>query len=53
MLGKVALEEAFALPRNAEITEWWASHFAVDPAKHTAFTYFQREFTPALSAMSC
>lgn len=35
MLGKVALEEAFALPRNAEITEWWAGLFAIDPAKHT------------------
>lgn len=36
MLGKVALEEAFALPRFAEKTEWWASLFAVDAAKHTA-----------------
>lgn len=35
MLGKVALEEAFALPRNAETTTWWAGLFAVDPAKHT------------------
>ncbi|CAK1367532.1 unnamed protein product [Cercospora beticola] len=35
MKGKVALEEAFALPRNAEKTQWWASLFAVDPAKHT------------------
>lgn len=35
MLGKVALEEAFALPRFAQETEWWASLFAVDVAKHT------------------
>ena len=35
MKGKVALEEAFALPRNAEKTQWWAGLFAVDPAKHT------------------
>ncbi|KAF4585975.1 amidohydrolase family protein [Ophiocordyceps camponoti-floridani] len=36
MLGKVALEEAFALPRLHEKTSWWASLFAVDPQKHTA-----------------
>lgn len=35
MLGKVAFEEAFALPRNAETTTWWAGLFAVDPQKHT------------------
>ncbi|KIX00331.1 2,3-dihydroxybenzoate decarboxylase [Rhinocladiella mackenziei CBS 650.93] len=35
MLGKVALEEAFALPRFAEKTRWWASMFAVNPEKHT------------------
>jgi 2,3-dihydroxybenzoate decarboxylase len=34
MLGKVALEEAFALPRMQEKTRWWASLFAVDPEKH-------------------
>lgn len=36
MLGKVALEEAFALPRFAERTRWWAGLFAVDPDKHAA-----------------
>ena len=36
MLGKVALEEAFALPRTREQTRWWASLFAVDADKHTA-----------------
>ncbi|KAJ6441089.1 amidohydrolase family protein [Purpureocillium lavendulum] len=36
MLGKVALEEAFALPRMHEKTRWWASLFAVDPDKHAA-----------------
>ena len=36
MLGKIALEEAFALPRFAEKTRWWASLFAVDPDKHAA-----------------
>lgn len=36
MLGKIALEEAFALPRFAERTEWWAGLFAIDPAKHAA-----------------
>lgn len=36
MLGKVAFEEAFALPRFQERTRWWASLFAVDPDKHAA-----------------
>lgn len=36
MLGKIALEEAFALPRFAERTRWWAGLFAVDPDKHAA-----------------
>jgi 2,3-dihydroxybenzoate decarboxylase len=36
MLGKIALEEAFALPRFQEKTRWWAGMFAVDPAKHAA-----------------
>ena len=36
MLGKVALEEAFALPRFHEKTQWWASLFAIDAAKHAA-----------------
>jgi 2,3-dihydroxybenzoate decarboxylase len=36
MFGKVALEEAFALPRFAERTRWWAGLFAVDPDKHAA-----------------
>lgn len=36
MLGKVALEEAFALPRFQEKTRWWASLFATDPARHAA-----------------
>ena len=34
MRGKVALEEAFALPRFGERTRWWASMFAVDAEKH-------------------
>lgn len=34
MLGKVALEEAFALPRFKERTRWWAGMFAVDADKH-------------------
>lgn len=34
MKGKVAIEEAFALPRMAKETRWWAGLFAVDPAKH-------------------
>jgi 2,3-dihydroxybenzoate decarboxylase len=36
MRGKVALEEAFTLPRFKERTRWWASLFAVDPDKHAA-----------------
>lgn len=36
MKGKIALEEAFALPRFAERTRWWAGLFAVDPDKHAA-----------------
>lgn len=36
MLGKVALEEAFALPRLHEKTRWWAGLFAVDAEKHAA-----------------
>lgn len=36
MLGKIALEEAFALPRFKERTRWWAGLFAVDPDKHAA-----------------
>jgi 2,3-dihydroxybenzoate decarboxylase len=36
MKGKIALEEAFALPRFAERTKWWAGLFAVDAAKHAA-----------------
>jgi 2,3-dihydroxybenzoate decarboxylase len=35
MLGKIALEEAFALPRFEEKTRWWASLFATDPDTHT------------------
>ncbi|KAK8233935.1 amidohydrolase family protein [Phyllosticta capitalensis] len=34
MKGKIALEEAFALPRFAEKTRWWAGLFAVNPDKH-------------------
>ena len=34
MYGKVAFEEAFALPRLQEKTRWWASLFSVDPDKH-------------------
>jgi hypothetical protein len=34
MKGKVAFEEAFALPRFAERTRWWAGLFAVNPDKH-------------------
>ena len=34
MLGKIALEEAFALPRFAEKTRWWAGLFSTDAAKH-------------------
>ncbi|KHO02118.1 2,3-dihydroxybenzoic acid decarboxylase dhbD [Metarhizium album ARSEF 1941] len=36
MYGKVALEEAFALPRLHEKTRWWASLFAVNPDQHAA-----------------
>jgi 2,3-dihydroxybenzoate decarboxylase len=36
MKGKVAFEEAFALPRFAEKTRWWAGLFAVDPDKHAS-----------------
>lgn len=36
MLGKIALEEAFALPRLNEKTRWWASMFAVNAEKHAA-----------------
>lgn len=36
MRGKVAFEEAFALPRLHDKTRWWASMFAVDPDKHAA-----------------
>lgn len=36
MLGKIALEEAFALPRFKERTRWWASLFAVDADKHAS-----------------
>ncbi|OAQ66082.1 amidohydrolase family protein [Pochonia chlamydosporia 170] len=36
MHGKVALEEAFALPRLHEKTRWWASLFAVNPDQHAA-----------------
>lgn len=35
MKGKVALEEAFTLPRQEEKQKWWASLFAVDAEKHT------------------
>lgn len=34
MKGKIALEEAFALPRDYETTKWWAGMFAVDTEKH-------------------
>lgn len=34
MLGKVILEEAFALPRLEEKTRWWASMFSTDAEKH-------------------
>ncbi|KOS21965.1 hypothetical protein ESCO_002307 [Escovopsis weberi] len=36
MLGKVALEEAFALPRMVEQTRIWGSSYAVDVEKHAA-----------------
>lgn len=35
MLGKVILEEAFALPRLEEKTKWWAGLFSTDPETHT------------------
>lgn len=35
MKGKIALEEAFTLPRQEAKQKWWASMFAVDPEKHT------------------
>lgn len=35
MKGKIALEEAFCLPRFEEKQRWWASLFAVDAEKHT------------------
>ncbi|PWY90641.1 amidohydrolase 2 [Aspergillus heteromorphus CBS 117.55] len=34
MLGKIILEEAFALPRFEEKTRWWASLFSTDPDTH-------------------
>lgn len=34
MYGKVAFEEAFALPRLQDKTRWWAGMFAVDPDRH-------------------
>lgn len=34
MLGKIALEEAFALPRFEEKTRWWASLFSTDAEQH-------------------
>lgn len=34
MQGKIAFEEAFALPRFTEKTRWWASLFATNPDKH-------------------
>ena len=36
MLSKIALKEAFALPRLHEKTKWWAGMFATDTDKHTA-----------------
>lgn len=35
MLGKVILEEAFALPRLEEKTKWWAGMFSTDAERHT------------------
>lgn len=35
MKGKIALEEAFTLPRFESKQKWWASLFAVDAEKHT------------------
>lgn len=34
MKGKVALEEAFTLPKDEKTTRWWAGMFAVDVDKH-------------------
>lgn len=34
MLGKIALEEAFALPRFEEKTRWWAGLFSTDVDTH-------------------
>lgn len=34
MLGKIILEEAFALPRMKKETEVWAGLFAIDGKKH-------------------
>jgi 2,3-dihydroxybenzoate decarboxylase len=36
MLGNIALEEAFALPRFKEKTRWWAGLFATDVDQHVA-----------------
>ena len=35
MKGKIALEEAFCLPRFEEKQKWWAGLFAIDAEKHT------------------
>lgn len=35
MLGKVIVEEAWALPRLEEKTKWWAGMFSHEPEKHT------------------
>lgn len=35
MRGKIALEEAFCLPRLEAKQKWWAGLFAVDAEKHT------------------
>jgi 2,3-dihydroxybenzoate decarboxylase len=35
MLGKIILEEAFALPRLEEKTKWWAGLFSTDAEMHT------------------
>lgn len=34
MLGKIILEEAFALPRLEKETRWWASLFSTDVPTH-------------------
>ena len=34
MKGKIAIEEAFDLPRNVEQQKWWASFFAANSEKH-------------------